>query len=145
VRDGRFVDEPFDEDAGADPRPRSEAARRRRRRTRLFLPLLGSIVAIAFLFVGVFPTRALLAQRSDIANATETLSHIEARNAELSARVDALSTDAEIERIAREQYHLVYPGEEAYALLPAAPPQIPVPDAWPFRGLRTAVISDPGH
>jgi cell division protein FtsB len=102
----------------------------------VFLPLLGSIVAVAFLFAGVFPTRALLTQRRDIAAAEDTLAHLESRNADLQDRVDALGTGAEIERIAREQYHLVYPGEEAYALLPAPPPRIPVPDAWPFRALR---------
>ena len=120
------------------PTPR----RRRRSRSRLFIPLLGSLVAIAFLFVGVFPTRALLAQRSDIAAAESTLDHLDDRNAELSARVDALGTDDEIERIAREQYHLVYPGEEAYALLPAPPPTIPVPDAWPFRALGEALAAE---
>ena len=105
------------------------SAARRSPETRFFLPVLGSLLAIAFLFIGVFPTRALLAQRSDIASAEATLEHLEARNAELGGRVDALGTDAEIERIAREQYHLVYPGEEAYALLPAPPPTIPVPEA----------------
>jgi cell division protein FtsB len=32
-----------------------------------------------------------------------------------------LHTDAAIERLAREQYNLVKPGEEAYAILPARP------------------------
>ena len=59
---------------------------------------------------------------------------LEDRNDELADRVDGPGTDAEIERLAREQYHLVYPGEEAYALLPAAAAAArPVPDAWPFR------------
>ena len=37
------------------------------------------------------------------------------QNAALDARVKELHTDAEIERLAREQYNLVKPGEEAYA------------------------------
>ena len=32
--------------------------------------------------------------------------------------MDLLQTDAEIERIARRDLGLVYPGEEAYAILP---------------------------
>jgi cell division protein FtsB len=119
-----------------EPEPRS-----RRSRTRLFLPVLASLLAIAFLFIGVFPTRALLAQRSDIASAEATLDHLEARNAELDARVEALGTDPEIERIAREQYHFVYPGEEAYAMLPAPPPTVPVPQTWPFGGLHAAMTA----
>lgn len=114
-----------------------------KRRHRVVIALVVSIVAIGVLFVGVFPTRAFLAQRRDIAAAEEDLAAIEATNAELSARVSALGTDAEIERLAREQYNLVFPGEEAYALLPAPEPPIPVPDAWPFRGLRAAMAGEP--
>ena len=36
----------------------------------------------------------------------------------------------------------MYPGEEAYALLPAPPPTIPVPDAWPFRALGEALAAE---
>jgi cell division protein FtsB len=111
-------------------------------RSRLLLPLLGSMIAIGVLFVGIFPTRALLDQRSELARQQERLEFVAQRNAELEARVEALGTDAEIERIAREQYNLVYPGEEAYAILPAPPAPPAIPDAWPFRELRSAVMAD---
>lgn len=100
-------------------------SRRPRRRSRVLLPLLASVAALAVLFGAVFPTRAVLAQRSDIATAERELAELEAENAELEARIEALGTDDEIERIAREQYNLVFPGEEAYALLP--PPPAPSP------------------
>ena len=90
-----------------------------RRRHRVVAALVVSIVAVGVLFFGVFPTRAYLDQRRDIAAAHAELVAVEATNTELSARVDALRTDAEIERLAREQYNLVFPGEEAYAILPA--------------------------
>jgi len=109
-----------------------------RPRRRLAVALV-STLAVVVLFAGVFPTRAFLAQRRAIAAAQEDLGGLEAANAELEARVAALGTDAEVERLAREQYNLVFPGEQAYALLPAPPPTLPIPDAWPFRGLRAAV------
>ncbi len=109
------------------------------RRRRSVLALAVSIVAVGVLFVAVFPTRAFLTQRADIAAAEASLRDLEQANADLEAHVDALRSDAEVERLAREQYGLVYPGEEAYALLPAPPPPLPVPDAWPFRSLRAAV------
>ena len=113
--------------------------RTRRQRSRVLVALVVSIAAIALLFVGVFPTRAFVAQRDELAAAESELAGIEATNAQLEERVAALGTDAEIERLAREQYNLVFPGEEAYALLPAPTPPLPVPDAWPFRGLRARV------
>lgn len=114
---------------------------RPRRRSRLLLPLLTSLVALGVLFVGIFPTRAIIEQRRELDHAEASLAFIEARNADLEARVDALGTDAEIERIAREQYNLGRPGEEVYAILPAPPAPPAVPDAWPFRGLHDALAS----
>ncbi|MGH9136496.1 MAG: FtsB family cell division protein [Acidimicrobiales bacterium] len=114
---------------------------RARQRSRVLVPLLVSVLAVGFLFVAVFPTRALLAQRSATGDAREQLAVIERANAELEARVEALQTDAEIERLAREQYRLVRPGEEAYAILPAPAPPVPVPDAWPFGGLAEALTN----
>jgi cell division protein FtsB len=105
----------------------------------MLVALAVSIAAIALLFVGVFPTRAFIAQRNAIAAAESELAATEATNAQLEERVAALGTHAEIERLAREQYNLVFPGEEAYALLPAPTPPLPVPDAWPFRALRARV------
>ena len=112
------------------------------RRVRVVVPVLVSVIAVGILFLAVFPTRAYLAQRNDIAAAHEELRGIESTNSELEERVDALRTRSEIERIAREQYTLVFPGEDAYALLPAPTPPLPVPDAWPFRGLRAAVVGE---
>jgi cell division protein FtsB len=113
----------------------------KRRRSRIVLPLLGSFVVVGVLFVGVFPTRAILDQRAELDRAEARLAAIDEQNAELEARVEALGTDAEIERLAREQYNLVFPGQEAYAILPAPPSPPVVPDAWPFRRLHDAVAT----
>ena len=108
-------------------------------RRRVLVPLLGSMVAVGGLLVGVFPTRAILEQRSALADAQARLAVVDGRNEDLEARVEALGTEAEIERIAREQYNLVFPGEEAYGLLPAPPSPPTVPDAWPCEGLPDAL------
>jgi cell division protein FtsB len=88
-------------------------------RLRRLVPFVVVIAVIAVLFVGVFPTRTWLAQRREHASATEQLRVLEEQNAVLASRVEALQSDAEIERLAREQYNLVRPGEDAYAILPA--------------------------
>lgn len=75
----------------------------------------------ATLYFAVFPIRTYVGQRSDRADRGAQLELIEAEVADLQARVDALGTDEEIERLAREQYHLVFPDEEAYTVLP--PPE----------------------
>jgi cell division protein FtsB len=107
----------------ASSKPKAAAPKvRARRRSRIVIPVVGSVFALAVLFVGVFPTRAVLAQRREVAEARSRLAGLDATNEALRDRVDALGTDAEIERIAREQYNLVFPGEEAYALLPAPEP-----------------------
>ena len=93
--------------------------------------VVAAVVAIGVLFVAVFPTRTWLAQRRDLEDTERRLTVLAAENAELTDRVQRLNTDAEIERLAREQYNLVRPGEEAFAILPAAPPPRPRPVAPP--------------
>jgi cell division protein FtsB len=82
-------------------------------------PVLVLVVLIGVLFVAVFPTRTWWTQRSETVGAVEQLQVLEQENQRLEQRVHALQSDDEIERLAREQYNLVRPGEEAYALLPA--------------------------
>ena len=81
-------------------------------------PVLVSVALVGVLFAGVFPTRTYLAQRATISHAEKQLEVLGKQNDELEARAEKLRTDAEIERLARESYNLVRPGEEAYALLP---------------------------
>lgn len=96
---------------------------------RALWPVLGSVVLVGVLFIGVFPTRTYLAQRASIARAEEQLTVLGEQNAALEARAEELQSDAEIERLAREQYNLVKPGEEAYAVLPP-----PVSEGPPVEG-----------
>jgi cell division protein FtsB len=83
---------------------------------------LATAVLIAVLGLFVFPTRTYLDQRRQLAAATRNVQTLNSQNDALQQRADQLHTDAEIERLAREQYHLVKPGEKAFALLPAPTP-----------------------
>jgi cell division protein FtsB len=77
-----------------------------------------SVLVVGFLFLAVFPTRTYLAQRRNLAAAQHRVEILNRENARLAARAKQLHSDAEIERIARQQYNLVKPGEQAYAILP---------------------------
>jgi len=104
--------------------------------------MLGAVVVIAVLFVGVFPTRTYLAQRSAVARAEEQLLVLTAENERLDDRVDALNTPDEIERLARDQFELIMPGEQPYVVLPPADAPLTLPTGWPFGGL--VVTRSPG-
>jgi cell division protein FtsL len=74
----------------------------------------------AFLFLFVFPTRSYLAQRRQVATAERDVDVLREQNAELEAEAQRLQTPAAIERMAREQFHMVFEGEQVYNVLPAA-------------------------
>lgn len=120
------------------PRRAGRSGRTRRARRphgRMLAVVLVAIAVVAFLLVAVFPTRTLLAQRSDTADAKRELAELDKANAALDRRIEHLQTPEEIERIARKEYGLVRDGEEAYAILPAPAPPVELPDIWPFQGV----------
>lgn len=106
---------------------------------RLAWPLFVAVVVCGVLFLGLFPTRTYLDQRSATAEAEERLSALAERNAALARQVETLAGDDEIERLAREQYGLARPGEEVYQVLPAPEDPVSVPEAWPFRRLEQRI------
>ncbi|MGE0304903.1 MAG: septum formation initiator family protein [Acidimicrobiia bacterium] len=77
------------------------------------------------LVVWVFPTKTWMSQNDATAAASGKLRVLDEQIAALEQQVVALDTDAEIVRVARERYGLVYPGEKAYVVLPATPPNLP--------------------
>ncbi|MGH9165647.1 MAG: FtsB family cell division protein [Acidimicrobiales bacterium] len=100
-------------------------------------PLVVPVVVVGILFVAVFPSRTYLAQTRQLADAEGRVAVLTAENRRLEARKALLSSDAEVERIAREQYDLVRPGEEAYAILPS-------PSVAPAVGRAAAPEPEPG-
>ena len=88
--------------------------------------LVASLLAVlGVLVLGSFPARAYLDQldqREDLERRTAAL---DVANAELADTAAYLGTDEAVERLARQRYQLVRPGEEAYAILPTGEPVPP--------------------
>ena len=79
--------------------------------------LLGLVILAVFIF-GVFPTGSYVDQRQQLEDAEVELAELQAENQELEAQIVRLESDAEIERVAREEFNLVLPEEESYLVLP---------------------------
>ena len=100
--------------------------------------VLGVVSTLVFLglMVGVVPVRQYLEQQRRLDAARQRIELLDEENQRLAARADELRTDEEIERLAREQYSLVRPGEEAFALLPGSdekrPAQAPLSTTAPI-------------
>jgi cell division protein FtsB len=80
---------------------------------------IAALAVIAILFLFVFPTRSYLAQRHAVNDARHDVRVLQEQNRRLQQEADRLKTPEEIERLAREQYRYVYPGERAYSVIPA--------------------------
>lgn len=108
------------------PRTRNPAATEQRRRRRVLVRvLLAGMGVVALLFVFVFPARTLLAQRQQTDKQRTTLELLQEQSRKIEEESRRLQSDAEIERMAREQYGFVYPGERPYVIVPpptTAPP-----------------------
>lgn len=99
---------------------------------RLIGPLLVLALVGAIAFLGAFPARTYFDQRATIDSLESRSDELRSENEALAKEVEELGTDAEVERIAREEYGLAMPDEEIFYVVP--PPEDPVspPDAWPF-------------
>jgi cell division protein FtsB len=73
--------------------------------------------ALALTVSGILPFRQLISQQHQIERSQEQLTALRNENDALAEDIDMLGTDAEIERLAREQYGLVRPGEVAYVVV----------------------------
>jgi cell division protein FtsB len=110
-------------DTLSPPQPHQRKRKVKRRRSRLgtaaFIVLL---VALGLVATGVLPVRDFLEREYAVNEANEQLAEVAAVNSLLAEDVDALYSEQEVERIAREQYGFVRPGEVGYvAVLPDKP------------------------
>ena len=69
--------------------------------------------------LAVLPARTWVTQRTAMGQGEAQLQQVDGRIAELEAQLRLLQTDSEVERMARENFDLVFPGEESYRILPA--------------------------
>jgi cell division protein FtsL len=82
-----------------------------------------ALVTLLFLLLGaafltqVVPYRQIIDSQRQVGDAQARLTQLEEENAALQADVEALNTDAEIEKLAREKLGYVRPGETAYVVL----------------------------
>jgi cell division protein FtsB len=98
------------------------------------LAFVGAIVASAIVLFAWFPGASLLSQRSNLHGTEAELNALHAQDSALAQENKNLSDAGEIGRIAREQYQLVSPGQQAYEVLP--------PSGAPNAG--TPYAGDPG-
>ncbi len=100
---------------------RRKSATGRLRALRLSAPVVLVVVASAVLLVGLaaLPARTWLDQKRLTEETTDELDSVEAEVSELRLKLKLLETDEEVERMGRENFDLVYPGEESYRILPA--------------------------
>ncbi|MFZ0626056.1 MAG: septum formation initiator family protein [Acidimicrobiia bacterium] len=100
-----------------------------------------AVITLLFILVGaafltqVVPYRQILDSRHQVSGAEQRLSDLESENASLQADANALNTDEEIEKLARDKLGYVRPGEIAYVVLeppggdqPAQPAEVATAD-----------------
>ncbi|MAV20850.1 MAG: hypothetical protein CL417_04875 [Acidimicrobiaceae bacterium] len=107
------------------------------RRYLFWLFILAMVVVI--LIWAIQPIRLWLDQREELSTKQQELINIESSNSALEQRAEALQTPEQIELIARQNFGLIREGEEAYAVLPAAPDPLRIPSSWPFTELADAL------
>jgi hypothetical protein len=80
--------------------------------------LVGGALLSLVILGAWFPANALYHQHSDLASAAAQLNVLHQQDAALAQEGKNLSDASEISRIAREQYQLVSPGQQAFEVLP---------------------------
>ncbi len=96
-------------------------------------------VVVVILIWAIQPIRLWLDQREELSTKQQELTDIQSSNSALEQRAEALQTPEQIELFARQNFGLIREGEEAYAVLPAAPGPLRIPSSWPFTELADAL------
>ena len=106
-----------DDAASASSTPRRSRRASWEKSTRI---AIASLALIAGMFLFVFPTRSYLAQQRQVRTTRHSVEVLEAQNSELAREARELQSPGEIERLARVEFNMVLPGEQAYNVLPPA-------------------------
>lgn len=80
--------------------------------------LVAGIVMVVGLFtvVGVLPMSTYTKQRRETLAIDQRLTGVRADNDRLRSEIRRLQSDGEVQRLAREQFGMVLPGQEVYAI-----------------------------
>ncbi len=117
-----------------------------RHRLQTVVPI-GLMVVLAVVVTNVFPFRVMLAQESKVELAQAHLATLQSDNALLKNKVAALSTETELERIARKDLGYVREGEIAYVIttpsdaVPVVEPTIVLPERRPWWRMMTDFLT----
>jgi cell division protein FtsB len=114
-----------------------EVAPRRWFGVSLVIGVMG-LIMVGVLLLAVLPTRAWFTQRRQLAASEQRLAVLKAENRKLSDQLAALQNPAEVQRVARDQFNLVKPGEQVINVLPLpALSTAALPDEWPYSVVRS--------
>ena len=86
-----------------------------------------ALMSAAYFFV--LPARTYLAQKTAIAIEEKTIEVLKTENAKFDQERLSLNNNATIEQIARQDYGLVEPGQQAFMVLPSSAPVTTAPPA----------------
>ena len=84
------------------------------------------LIGVAVVLAGIFPFRQIIASNRAVEVAEQKLDALEEESEILEARIAALQTPEEVERLAREQFGLVRPYEIGYVVV-TPPGEAPAP------------------
>lgn len=104
--------------AGGAPTKSKGDHRRRVQRRRARLVPLGAVIISALVLLAWFPFGALVQQRHELSSDSATLRQLTRQDRALSQEQKRLGQPGEAQRIARQQYQMILPGEQAYEVLP---------------------------
>jgi|CXWL01.1.fsa_nt_gi cell division protein FtsB len=93
--------------------------------------MVAIMLGAAFLVFFVFPTRSLLAQRSELDETRQELRVLDELNRRLELERQKLQTADEIELLARSLHNMIWPGETPFVVVPRTT-QAPVPGETPI-------------
>ncbi len=96
--------------------------------------LIVGVVMVGILALGIGPTRMHFEREGEVRAAEAELARLTALVETNATQIEALDTDAELERAARQDFRLARPGEEIYQVLPAPVDPSVIPPGWPFTG-----------
>jgi cell division protein FtsB len=77
------------------------------------------LVLVGAMYLFAYPARTYLDQKQAIAVQERTIAVLKAEDSKLAGESSALQSPATIARIARQEYGLVKPGQQAFMVLPS--------------------------